>query len=125
MVLAGALIDAAGRRWPMAGLVPGVARMTGKLASLGYRHATALRANLLAEPGETLRGHEFHYSIWEGGDDQACAWQLRTTRGPESVAAGYADGSLLASYLHLHLGQQPHLAPRLVARLRAANEKPI
>jgi cobyrinic acid a,c-diamide synthase len=48
----------------MAGLLPGVTQMTGKLAALGYRHATALRANLLVEAGESLRGHEFRYSTW-------------------------------------------------------------
>jgi len=43
MVLTQRLIDCEGRGWPMAGLIPGVARMTNKLAALGYRHATALR----------------------------------------------------------------------------------
>jgi len=123
MVLAEALIDADGRRWPMAGLVPGVARMTGTLASLGYRQATARRANLLAGPGETLRGHEFHYSVWEGGGAAHSAWALRGTRGPGTADDGYADGTLLASYLHIHLGQHPRLAPRLVAHLRAAAER--
>lgn len=122
MVLAEALIDREGRRWPMAGLVPGVARMTGQLVSLGYRHATAARANLFAEPGETLRGHEFHYSVWEGGDAAASAWSLRSTRGAECIGAGHADGSLLASYLHIHLGQHPRFAARLVERLRASAE---
>jgi len=48
----------------MAGLIPGVARMTGKLAALGYRHAAALHPNLLTEGGGELRGHEFRYSTW-------------------------------------------------------------
>jgi len=49
-------------RWAV--LLPGFARMSGKLAALGYRHATALRANLRRRPGESLRGHEFRYSSW-------------------------------------------------------------
>lgn len=119
MVLTEALIDGEGRRWPMAGLVPGVTRMTGKLAGLGYRLATAQQANLLAAAGETLRGHEFHYSVWEGGGPAAPAWRVRGVRaGSPEADLGCADGSLLASYLHIHLGQQPGLAARLVDRLR-------
>ncbi len=122
MVLTEALVDAGGVGHNMAGLIPGTARMTPKLAGLGYRHATALRANLLAEAGETLRGHEFHYSIWDVADtSRSAAWHVRGTRagGPET-AIGHAERGLLASYLHIHLGQRPDLAPRLVGRLRDA-----
>ena len=126
MVLTEALTDAGGHSWPMAGLLPGVARMSNKLAALGYRYATALRTNLLAESGDTLRGHEFRYSSWvRSADDVAAtgtgnsAWQVRGTRGdapPDAV--GYAHGNLLASYLHVHFGQSRALAARFVDRLR-------
>lgn len=121
MVLTEALIDLAGKRWPMAGLVPGVARMTGKLVALGYRHATALTDNLLVPAGTTLRGHEFHYSTWDAPDRVLAhaAWRLRGVRddSPEQYA-GYAERGLLASYLHLPFAQNPALAARLVERLR-------
>ena len=123
MVLTEALIDGEGRRWPMAGLIPGVARMTGKLAALGYRHATAARANLLTESGDVLRGHEFRYSTWErdeqiGGNE--AAWQLRGTRAQApGDSGGFVSGNLLASYLHIHFGQRAALAHRFVARLAA------
>ena len=64
MVLTQGLTDASGHTWKMAGLLPGITRMNGRLAALGYRHVTALRPNLLAVPGESLRGHEFRYSSW-------------------------------------------------------------
>ena len=121
MVLTEALIDGAGRRWPMAGLIPGVARMTDKLAALGYRYATAACANLLTEEGGILRGHEFRYSTWDCiepiGDDDA-AWQVRGTRvQAPSDSGGFVRGNLLASYLHIHFGQRAGLADRFVARL--------
>jgi cobyrinic acid a,c-diamide synthase len=122
MVLTEALVDLDGRRWPMVGLVPGEARMTAKLAALGYRHATALADNLLVPAGTTLRGHEFHYSVWDAPDRALAhaAWRLRGTRtdAPETCA-GYAERGLLASYLHLPFAQNPALAARLVARLSA------
>lgn len=123
MVLTEVLIDGEGRRWPMAGLIPGVARMTGKLAALGYRHATASRSNLLTDGGDVLRGHEFRYSTWErdapiGGSE--VAWQVRGTRTQApSDSGGFVRGNLLASYLHIHFGQRAGLADRFVARLAA------
>jgi cobyrinic acid a,c-diamide synthase len=121
MVLTDGLTDSNGHTWPMAGLLPGVTRMTGKLAALGYRQVTALRPNLLAEPGKSLRGHEFRYSTWvceAGTIGEAAAWDVKGTRGrvPED-AVGYVSGNLLASYLHIHFGQNRELARRFVARL--------
>jgi cobyrinic acid a,c-diamide synthase len=122
MALMQELIDGSAERWPMAALIPGAARMSGKLAALGYRYATALRPNLLADGGQTLRGHEFRYSTWECETPlgSAAAW---TVRGIHDTAvpypAGYVSGNLLASYLHVHFGQSPDIAKRFVDRLRA------
>jgi cobyrinic acid a,c-diamide synthase len=120
MVLTEALLDSEGHRWTMASLLPGFARMSGKLAALGYRHATALRSNLLADPGESLRGHEFRYSSWVRDANfpaDTAAWQVRGTRGDADVI-GYTHGNLLASYLHVHFGQRRELATRFVERLQ-------
>ena len=121
MVLTEGLTDSEGHSWPMAGLLPGSTRMTGKLAALGYRHATALKPNLLAEPGESLRGHEFRYSTWVRDANmtgEAAAWDVKGTRGrvPDD-GVGYVSGNLLASYLHIHFGQSRELAQRFVQRL--------
>jgi cobyrinic acid a,c-diamide synthase len=94
------------------------------LAALGYRHAIALRSNLLAETGDALRGHEFRYSSWvrdANVTDDTAAWQVRGTRSDTPVDfVGYARGNLLASYLHVHFGQRRELATRLVGRLKGA-----
>jgi len=122
MMLTEALIDLDGRRWPMAGLVPGVTRMTPQIASLGYRQATALHDNLLVPTGTTLRGHEFHYSVWEkpAALPDRSAWSAHGTQANAlAQPLGYVNGNLLASYLHIHLGQAPELARRLVGKLMA------
>jgi cobyrinic acid a,c-diamide synthase len=121
MVLTEGLTDSAGHTWPMAGLLPGLTRMSGKLAALGYRYATALRPNLLANPGESLRGHEFRYSTWERditATVNTAAWAVQGTRGkaPDD-GVGYVRGNLLASYLHVHFGQNRELAKRFVQLL--------
>ncbi len=117
MVLTEVLVDTDGVRHRMAGLVPGVARMTTRLASLGYREATALQDTLLADAGETLRGHEFRYSVWDVADGRPVtpAWRLRGARpGGAETFGGHAERGLLASYLHIHFGQRVALAGRLV-----------
>jgi cobyrinic acid a,c-diamide synthase len=125
MALTEALVDGAGVRHRMAGLVPGTVRMTERLAALGYRRATALADTPLAGPGETLRGHEFHYSVWDcDGAPPSPAWVLRGARdGAPTIRAGHAERGLVASYLHLPLAQRPGVAVRLVARMRAVETR--
>jgi cobyrinic acid a,c-diamide synthase len=120
MALTEALIDGAGVRHTMAGLVPGVARMTPQLASLGYREATAVCDSPLAPAGTTLRGHEFHFSVWDLAEPPSPAWRVEGPYMPEPAAMGHADCGLLASYLHIPLAQRPALARRLADALRAA-----
>jgi len=125
MVLTQGLIDGEGRRWPMAGLIPGVARMSEKLAALGYRHAAALHPNLLTEGGDVLRGHEFRYSTWvcdEPIADDDIAWQVRGTRAEAPAdSGGFVSGNLLASYLHIHFAQRAGIASRFVEKLVPRN----
>ncbi|MBB4201042.1 hypothetical protein CCR94_04730 [Rhodoblastus sphagnicola] len=121
MTLTEALIDAEGVRHRMAGLIPGTVRMTDRLAALGYRRATALVDTPLARAGETLRGHEFHYSLWDcGGEPPSPAWRLQGSRDSDPTArAGHAGRGLLASYMHIPLAQRPELAVRFVGQMRA------
>ena len=125
MVLTQGLIDGEGRRWPMAGLVPGVTRMTDKLAALGYRHAAALHPNLLTDGGDELRGHEFRYSTWvcdEPIADDDIAWQVRGARAEAPAdSCGFVSGNLLASYLHIHFAQRAGIARRFVDKLVPRN----
>jgi cobyrinic acid a,c-diamide synthase len=116
MVLAEALVDAEGRSHAMAGLVPGRARMTGRLQGFGYKRLRALGDNLLCRAGAEGRAHEFHHSVWEGGL-AAPAWRAENLRG-EAAEEGFARGNLLASYGHLHFGAQPDWAESWVMRLR-------
>jgi cobyrinic acid a,c-diamide synthase len=127
MALTQRLIDLEGNEWPMAGVIPGEVRMGGKLAALGYRLVTAVRDNLIADTGQILRGHEFRYSSWVVDQEVAsrvAAWRVQGTRNNEQELAGFAEGSVLASYEHLHFAQQPAIAAAFVQRLhrRAVTE---
>jgi cobyrinic acid a,c-diamide synthase len=103
-----------GRR--MAGAIPADARMTDRL-TLGYRTATVTVAagSPLGPAGTELRGHEFRYSTLDPAGDA-----LTLTGRHGAGAAGFASATLLASYLHLHLGGRPDLAERFVAAAAAS-----
>ncbi len=94
---------------PLAGVVPAAGHMTGRL-TLGYRRARVLVPTPVGGPGTQLRGHEFHYSVLDPAGD---ALDLEGRFG--AGRAGFATPTLLASYLHLHLGADPAPAERLVA----------
>ena len=106
MALADELTDPDGRRWPMAGLLPGVVRMQARLAGLG--------AQALDTPAGPLRGHTFHYSRLE----TPLAPIQHTLRHPSGTPgeAVYRAGSLTASYFHGYFASNPQAVAGLFTR---------
>jgi cobyrinic acid a,c-diamide synthase len=102
-----------GRR--LCGVLPAEATMTGRL-TLGYRRARARRDNPLSPAGAELRGHEFHYSRTDPPGD---GFDLQGRTGASS--GGWVTPTLVASYLHLHLGARQDIADRFVATCRSAS----
>jgi cobyrinic acid a,c-diamide synthase len=102
----------------MCGAIAATASMTTRL-TLGYREAVAASATPWLQAGETVRGHEFHYSQVRPSDPAArAAWTL-SARGTQR-AEGVVAGALQASYLHVHWAAHPHLARRFAQAARAA-----
>lgn len=96
------LVDKAGARHAMAGLLPGAALMQPRLTALGTQ--------VVALPEGELRGHTFHYSRSE-----TPLAPLALARTPDGRAgeAVYRLGRLTASYLHLYFPSDPAAAARL------------
>jgi cobyrinic acid a,c-diamide synthase len=97
----------------LCGAIEAEAAMTGRL-SLGYRQATTRSDTPVAARGATIRGHEFHYSTVAPAGS---ALELEGRTG--TAIAGYSSPTLLASYLHLHLGADPRPAERFVSTAHA------
>ena len=114
MYLVEAIQDAAGARYAMVGLLPGICRLTDRLQNFGYKEVVSLRDSLLGEAGMRTRGHEFHYSIWEGRPADSSLYQTRSSHGDES-AEGYSVENLTASYVHLHFDACPQV-PQVAGR---------
>ena len=96
----------------MLGVVPGSVTMTDRLQHFGYCEAEG-RGSFLIRPGETVRGHEFHYSHWDG-EGQSPAVTARRRRTKSERPEGFAAGQIHASYVHVHFHGCPWLAKRLV-----------
>jgi len=122
MYLTQAIVDGDNHRHHMVGLLPGRSVMTGRL-TLGYRLASVANPSWLLPGGETVRGHEFHYSLWEERPaDLPPAWLLLPRSGEGSPRPdGVCVGNLWASYVHLHFAAHPPLAERFVAAARRFN----
>jgi cobyrinic acid a,c-diamide synthase len=115
MYLTQAIVDGDKRRHEMVGLLPGQCVMSGRL-TLGYRVARSAGGSWFLGKGEAVRGHEFHYSAWDGRPDNLPpAYFLLPRSGTgEPRAEGARVGNLWASYLHVHLGAKPELASRFI-----------
>ena len=107
MYLTEAIVDTAGRDWPMAGIFPTAARMQTRLAKLGYIEVEGTEAGWLPQ-GERARGHEFRYSLID-------PMPAEIRRVYQSPAEGYQVRSAMGSYVHLHFLSCPAFAERFVA----------
>ena len=118
MYLGEALTDFQGVRHDMVGLIPASPSMPESRLVLGYREVEALADGPLLRRGQRVRGHEFHWSIQEGTPSEPNA--VYTVLDKEGRLEGFRSGSVWASYIHLHLGSDPSLAPRFVETCAAS-----
>ncbi|TYP71328.1 cobyrinate a,c-diamide synthase [Paenibacillus methanolicus] len=131
MYLTEAITDTEGRRYPMAGVLPGEVRMQRKLAALGYRELTGTAVNALLGEGGQAKGHEFHYSVYEppageaeAGDPSNAPQPAYLSKGMRGAKPdGMARGNLVAGYAHLHFASNPSLAGKWLDLCEAQREK--
>lgn len=119
MYLTEAVEDGDGVPHAMVGILPGHSTMTKRL-TLGYRTIQAQADSWLWRTGETMRGHEFHYSVWQrpvsnGPRRIPPAYKIVPDQWrPEPYQEGAQMGKVIASYVHLHFLAYPDLAVRFV-----------
>lgn len=118
MYLTRGIVTLDGSCYPLLGLVAGWARMFPQLKALGYVEVETQRSTMLGGAGTRFRGHQFRYSELEidAGDDAgqgAYRLKARRSRG-ESIAEGYGNQHILASYVHAHWASNPQIPGNLV-----------
>ncbi|GJQ58479.1 MAG: cobyrinate a,c-diamide synthase [Candidatus Scalindua sp.] len=104
-----------GQVCPMLGIIPGQIEMTKKLVNFGYCENQMLDDCFLGLKGEQFRGHEFHYSQWNGEGVAAIHRSVKKRRGQERDE-GYCFNNVLASYVHCHFLSYSQRAKRFLAK---------
>jgi cobyrinic acid a,c-diamide synthase len=101
MVLGQGLVDAAGQRHAMAGLLPLETSFAERRRTLGYRQAQLTAAGPLGATGTAFRGHEFHYATIVGEGAGAPLFAVSDADGTSLGETGRISGRVMGSFLHL------------------------
>lgn len=101
MTLGRGLVDRAGKRHEMAGLLPLESSFAEPRLHLGYRRARLAADTPLGKAGAALRGHEFHYATALDEGAGAPLFALSDAAGREIGAAGRVLGRVMGSFTHL------------------------
>ena len=106
LIYLGKRVRTAGKSgFDMTGIFPWTCRMLNKRKALGYRELTAEEGAIFLRKGESIRGHEFHYSEIMGEH-----------KGVKRVFGGYGflKNKTLVSYVHLHFASNPEFAENFI-----------
>ena len=120
MALAESLTTADGDAFEMAGVLPVRVRMTDRPQALDHIELRARRDAPTARAGETLRGHEFHYSAADAGRDARFAFDVERGTGIDG-RDGLLEYETLGTYAHVHA--ESGAFDRLVGAARVAGEE--
>jgi cobyrinic acid a,c-diamide synthase len=100
MTLGAGLIDAAGTRHAMLGLLGLETDFAQRRLHLGYRTATLLAPIPGHAAGRVLRGHEFHYARVVAQPDPPLA-DIRDASGEATAETGSRRGHVTGSFFHM------------------------
>ena len=101
MALGRGLLDAAGQRHALAGLLPLETSFAERRLHLGYRETNLAGDGPLGRSGARHRGHEFHYAtvVVEGAAPPLFA--VADSGGHQLATAGRRSGNVMGSFIHL------------------------
>jgi cobyrinic acid a,c-diamide synthase len=100
MALGAGLVDAAGQRHEMVGLLGLETSYAARKFNLGYRKAQLLDECVLGDPGDILTGHEFHYASVLSAPD-AALFKLQDSDGHSLAQGGSRRGLTTGCFFHL------------------------
>ena len=104
LYLGQSLTDAEGQSWPMAGVLPGEAKDTGRLVRFGYAALSADSDSLLFRAGESFPIHEFHH--WDSTANGTALAAKKPVGGAE-WRCGFVNEHFYAGFPHLYWAGTP------------------
>ncbi len=112
------------KKYEMAGALPVDFLLRQKPQGHGYVELETVNENPFFPIGESLRGHEFHYTgVQPLNEDLTFAFRLRRGFGFDGKRDGLCYRNVLASYTHLHALGSPCWAPFLIQAARRFNSQ--
>lgn len=101
MVLGETIIDASGKEWNMAGLLPLATSFATRKLHLGYRAVRLAMDCPVGSKNQLLRGHEFHYaSIIKQGEVESIG-EATDANGDSLGSAGMRAGNVTGTFFHV------------------------
>jgi cobyrinic acid a,c-diamide synthase len=107
--------------FPMADVLPVSFGFSKRPQGHGYTILNVVHDNPFFEAGQTIKGHEFHYSTVEQctANETQMAFKMARGTGLQNGFDGLCRHNALATYTHIHALGTPQWAPALVAKARA------
>ncbi|MDZ7849638.1 MAG: cobyrinic acid a,c-diamide synthase [Halodesulfurarchaeum sp.] len=102
MALSESLETTAGERYEMAGVLPADIEMADRYQALDHVELSADRRTVTADPGDRLRGHEFHYSTAALDTDAKLAFSMVRGDGLADGRDGLTEYDTVGTYAHVH-----------------------
>ncbi len=104
------------QQYPMAAVLPVVFAFQKKPQGHGYAVLETVENNPFYPVGESLRGHEFHYTYMQSSSakDLTFAFRVRRGHGFDGERDGLCSGNVLACYTHVHALGTESWAPSIV-----------
>ncbi len=101
------------RMYEMAGVIDGECHRKDRLVRFGYIEMNAKENGMLAEAGERLKAHEFHY--WDS-DESGTAFLAEKADHSRSWECGISTETMYAGFPHLFFCSSPSAAERFVKK---------
>ncbi|WP_092905572.1 cobyrinic acid a,c-diamide synthase [Halostagnicola kamekurae] len=102
MAMSESLTTSDGETSEMAGILPAEVTMHDRYQALDHVELEATDATLTANAGETIRGHEFHYSSADVAGDARFAFETVRGDGIDGEHDGLTEYESLGTYVHVH-----------------------
>ena len=119
MAMSQSLTTADGAAHGMAGILPADVELCDRYQALDHVELDATAGTLTAAAGESIRGHEFHYSSAAVDADARFVFDVRRGEGIDGDHDGLIEHASLGTYAHVHpeSGAFDRFVDRLADRL--------
>ncbi len=123
LMFLGESLEWKGEEYEMVGFLPFRTKMHKRFQALGYCIYRTIKSNVVSVKGDTLRGHEFHYSEVIPTGRLEFAFKVLRGKGVDGEHDGVIKENTLANYIHLHVLSHPSMVHRLIKKAKEAIQR--